>query len=72
MKPGDVVKVPVLSKEMSYDSGMPEIIQRIHTMEVQVVKVNDDETVDIVSSDVIGDTNCFTMTPSTLWQLSRR
>ena len=72
MKRGDVVKVPVLSKDMSYESGMPEIIQRIHTMEVQVVKVNDDGTIDVISSDVIIDTNCFTMTPSTLWQLNKR
>lgn len=69
MKPGDVVKVPVETKSMVTGGA---VIRTIQTMEVQVVKVNDDETVDIVSSDVIGDTNCFTMTPSTLWQLSRR
>ena len=69
MKPGDVVKVQVETKSMVTGGA---VIRTIQTMEVQVVKVNDDETVDIVSSDVIGDTNCFTMTPSTLWQLSRR
>ena len=68
MKPGDVVKVQVETKSMVTGGA---VIRTIQTMEVQVVKVNDDETVDIVSSDVIGDTNCFTMTPSTLWQLSR-